>query len=252
MQILIFVSLLVTSAWGARPAAYTELLDYVIAAPHQGKTATCLYVGSTGAMEILANKKYGLKHQRPGDRFDLAEPFLIHTGHYNSKANRLERQVLKFNFGKAIHSSYIPWQAWMPDGATVDRSVWNKPPGFAEMPRMSVPKVKTQRLFVRGEKWDTHVLKKSDIEMVKNALWTHKSPVLINYNDSGFWHVISIIGYDDNVQDAPCYETEPEECAKNQEGAFYIRDSLGVPMELRDTDWFRIKGSAAFVVKLAE
>jgi hypothetical protein len=250
MLIFTFITLL-SGAW-ARPAAYTELLDYVIAAPDQGKTATCLYVGSTGAMEILLNKKHDLKHQRSGDRFDLGEPFLIHQPQWNSNAHRVERVVLKFNHGKAIHASNLPWEAWLPDGVTPDRSVWNRPPGYAQLPRISVPKVQTQKLFVRGDKWDTNVLKRSDVEMVKEALWTHRAPVLINYNDSGFWHIITIVGYDDSIQEAACYETNPAECAKNQDGAFYIRDSFGVPIETRDTDWFRIKGSAAFVVKLAE
>jgi hypothetical protein len=250
MHILFLFLPLVSGAW-ARPPVYTDLLDHVIESPHQGKTATCLYVGSTGAMEILLNQKYGLKHQRPGDRFDLAEPFLIHQKAWNSNSHRVEKAFLKFNHREAMHASDLPWTAWLPDG-TPDRSVWNLPPGFSKLPRFAVPRVKTQRLFVRGEKWDTHVLKPGDVETVKQALWAHKSPVLINYNDSGFWHVITIIGYDDSVQGAPCYETEAEECAKNQEGAFYIRDSLGVPTELRDTDWFRIKGSAAFVLKLAE
>ena len=95
-------------------------------------------------------------------------------------------------------------------------------------------------------------LQPGDVELIKQTLWNTKSPVLINYNDTNYWHVITIIGYDDSIQDASCYETLPEDGAKNQEGAFYIRDSFGVPTELRDTDWFRVKGNAAFSVMLAE
>lgn len=245
------VVLLTTGAW-ARPSSYTELLEYVIAAPDQGKTATCIYVGSTGAMEILANKKHDLKHQMPGDQFDLAEQFLIHQKSARVPGHRVEAQVRKFNYGEAIHASHIPFVAWNEDG-TPNRGVWTKPPGFAQLPRLSVPKIVTERLMVRGEKWDMNVMRPGDVEAIKQALWKYKSPILINYNDTNFWHVITIVGYDDDLQTAACYDnTPPEECAKTQEGAFYVRDSFGVPVESRDTDWFRVKANAAFVVRLAE
>lgn len=251
MHIFLLGLLAATSAF-ARPSAYTELLDYVIAAPDQGKTGTCLYVGSTGAMEILANKKNDLKHQRQGDTFDIAEQFLIFQKAARVPGHRVEAAVRRFNYGEAVHASYMPFAAWNADG-TVNRSIWNKPPGFSQFPRMEVPKIETLRLFVRGEKWDMNVLKQGDVEAVKEALWKYKSPVLINYNDTGYWHVITIVGYDDNLQTAACYDNTPAtECAKNQEGAFYVRDSFGVPVESRDTDWFRVKGNAAFVVKLTE
>lgn len=252
MRAMMALVTVVTTSVFARPSSYTELLDYVIQAPNQGKTATCIYVGSTGAMEILANKKHGLKNQRPGDRFDLAEQFLIHQKAARAPGHRVEAQVRKFNYGEAIHASYMPFEAWNPDGS-VNRSVWNKPPGYAQLPRMEVPQIETLRLMVRGDKWDTYVMKPGDVEAIKQALWKYKSPVLINYNDTNFWHVITIVGYDDSIQDAACYDNTPAaECAKNQEGAFYVRDSFGVPVELRDTDWFRVKANAAFVVKLAE
>lgn len=249
MKTFLFVLLFATTAM-ARPKSYTELLDYVIEAPDQGETATCLFHGSTGAMEILANKKHGLKHQRPGDRFDLAEQFLMWQKSQPA-AHRVVAQVVKFNWGEAIHASDLPFSAWNPDGS-VNNRVWNYPRDFEDLPRLEVPKIETETLFVRGGKWDTYVLKPGDIEAIKQALWKHKSPILVNYNDEGFWHVITIIGYDDTVQDAACYDTPQEECEKTRDGALYIRDSFGVPTEIRDADWFRVKGNAAFVVRLAE
>ncbi|MBY0517874.1 MAG: hypothetical protein K2P81_13270 [Bacteriovoracaceae bacterium] len=250
MKTLLFALLISTSVF-ARPQVYTELLDYVIQAPDQGETATCLFVGSTGAMEILANKKHHLKHQRPGDRFDLAEQFLIWQKDWNEPGHRVETPIRKFNYGEAIHASDLPFVAWNPDGS-VNNRVWKYPPGFQTLPRIEVPKIKTEQLFVRGGKWDTYVLKKGDIELIKEALWKYKSPILVNYNDEGFWHVITIIGYDDTLQDAACYDTPQEECEQTQDGALYIRDSFGVPTEARDADWFRVKGNAAFVVRLVE
>lgn len=258
MKKLNLVSLLLSFSFVAtaaepRPAAYTDLLDYVIEAPDQGKTATCLYVGSTGAMEILLNQKYDLKDQRPGDRFDLAEQFLIFQKDWTYPGQRVEAAIRRFNWGEAVHASDLPFVAWNADG-TPNRGVWNEPPGFDQLPRMQVPKVETIKLFSRGKtKWSTYVLSNADVELVKQSLWKYKSPVLINYNDTNFWHVITIVGYDDNLQTAACYDnTPPQECAKNQTGAFYVRDSFGVRVESRDADWFRIKGNTAYVVRLAK
>lgn len=246
---ILFLLMLVPTAVFARPAAYTELLDYVIQAPDQAETGACLFVGSTGAMEILANKKNGLKFQRPGDRFDLSERFLIHApkrdvGHYIPAA------LSKFN-GRAIHFNDLPFVASYDD-PSIGREMWVYPDHFNDLPRMEVPRIKTQQLFVRGDsRWSTNVLTAADVEAVKQALWVNKSPVVINYNDTNFWHVIVVVGYDDNLNDAACYQITPEECAANQSGAFYVRDSFGVATESRDADWFRVKVNTAFVVKLA-
>ena len=59
--------------------------------------------------------------------------------------------------------------------------------------------------------------------------------------------MILIVGYDDRMPGL-CYDTDPKECKGM--GSFYVRDSFGVRVELRDYDWFRLKGNAAFVVKL--
>ncbi len=250
----IFLLFLLThAAWGSqRPASYTDLLDYVIEAPNQARTGACLYMGSTGAMEILANKKLGLKHQRPGDRFDLSERFLIHAPSRGGGSHHIQGALAKFN-GRAVHALELPWEVDDED-ESVGQVMWEYPEDFSDLPRISVPRVETTRLFVRGQtRWSTGVLSARDVETVKQALWQHKSPVVINYNDNNFWHVIVVVGYDDNLQDAACYDLEDEAvCEENQDGALYVRDSFGVRVESRDADWFRVKGNAAFVVKLAE
>ena len=69
-------TLLSLAAW-ARPDSYTELLDYVQEAPDQGETNTCLFVASTGAMELIANKEMGIKNPRPFGIYDLSESYVI-------------------------------------------------------------------------------------------------------------------------------------------------------------------------------
>jgi hypothetical protein len=247
MGILIFITFITFSFSSfARPAAYTELLDYVSEAPDQGETNTCLYVASTGAIELLANKIHNIKNPQPFGRFDLAESFTINAPITVSKSF-IETPVLKYNQGYGIHIRDWPFEAWR--GTSINKSVWYSHPQYYSLPRIEVPKVETIKLFLNRNRWATYVLDDEHIEMIKQALWKHKSPVIVNYNDENYWHVVLIVGYDDNLP-GECYDTDPDECAGNS-SSFYVRDSFGIKVELRNTNWFKVKGNAAAVVKLA-
>lgn len=234
------------------PSRYTELVRYVQPAPDQGETNTCWFVASTGAMELLLNRRDKIKNPKIGGKNDLAESFLlwqknfwdeqIHPEHF------IEEVVTRFNFGEAIHISAWPYNAYNPDG-TDSLQVWNKHPDFATLPRIPVPQVKTSLLFARGKKYATYVLKPEDIQTVKEALVKHRSPVIINYNDDGYWHVILIVGYDDRKK-GDCYQLEADECTGK--GAFYVRDSNGKSYEMRDYNWFLYKVNAAALVEFRE
>lgn len=243
-QFLVLVLLSIEVAAAARPGSYTELLDYVQEAPDQGETNTCLFVASTGAVELLANKIHGIKNPMPGAPYDLAESFLIHADN-NGGESFFNRPVLRFNKSGAIHIQHWPFAAW--NGTEINMGVWDRHPDFDHLPRMQVPKVETIKLFQIGKRWSTNVIGDEEVESIKEALWKYRSPVLVNYNDEGYWHVILIVGYDDSLP-GDCYDTEAEECSDDV-GSFYIRDSFGVRIEVRDYDWFRIKGNAAFVVR---
>ena len=254
MKILL-LSLLVSSSAFARPSVYTDLVDHVIQAPNQGQTETCLYQASTGAMEILLNQRHGYRYQMPGGAFDLGEQFLIFQPYYaNNRGDKVVAEFHKFNFNKAIHANNLPFFAYQSDGS-VNRGVWSKPPFYASLPRMEVPDVESIKLFERGsDEWATRVLDNYDIEDIKQALWERQAPILVRVNDNRYWHVVIIVGYDDRIQTAVCHDNTPaSECSRNQEGAFYVRDSYGGPAtQLRDTDWLRIKGNAAYQVMLRD
>jgi hypothetical protein len=125
--------------------------------------------------------------------------------------------------------------------------VWNFHPSFKTLPRISVPAIKSELLFARGRKWATKVLRPEDIETVKRALVERGSPVIINYNDDGYWHVVLIVGYSDRAKGV-CYELEEDEC--NKRGAFAVRDSDGKRYEFRAYNWFLKYANAAAVVEL--
>ena len=230
----------------SRPVSYTDLLQYSTKAPDQAETNSCLFVGSTGTMEILYNKHFNLTN---GNRVDLAEQYIMWVNSGNGYS-WLDSVVLGFNnSGKAVLNKDLPFYAWNDNGSIHD--VWSYPRGFSNLPTIEIPfDVGSKKLFHKGRnRWATYVLTQKDIELVKESLVKYESPILINYNDEGFWHVINIIGYDDNVE-GQCYDYTPtNECAKNK-GSFIVRDHFGVATEYRDTDWFRIKGNAAYVITI--
>lgn len=232
------------------PEKHTELLKYVQPAPDQGETNTCLFMASTGALELLLNKQAKLKNPKVGGPNDLSESFLIWQADYNDQETEtnhfIEGAVIRFNHGEAVHNSAWPFKAYYED-KTDSLESWNKHPDFVTLSRRTVPKVKTTFLFSRGKKFATHVLGPEDVTTVKRALVEHNAPVIINYNDDGYWHVVLIVGYDDKKR-GNCYELEASECGKK--GAFYVRDSNGKKFEARDYNWFLIKANAAALVEL--
>lgn len=229
------------------PSRYTELLDFVQVAPDQGESGTCLYVGSTGAMELIANKKHGITRPEAYGPYDLSESFLIHAPKGETRGkNFLEVPVLRFNAGFGIPLSEWDYSTW--DGHE-RKNVWGYR-NWKVMKQIPLPKVETIPLFMIGNRWSTRVLNDSHINLIKEKLVKHHSPVLVNYNDNGYWHVILIVGYDDDLP-GTCYDEDItiDECNEESRGSFFVRDSFGIPVEVRNYGWFRTKGNAAIVVK---
>lgn len=244
---LIFITPSLCAASLDIPVRYTELLDYIQIAPDQGESGTCLFVGSTGAMEIIANKKHGITRPEPYGPYDLSESFLIHAPKGESRGkNFLEIPVLRFNAGFGIPLSEWDYSSW--DGHS-RKNVWGYR-NWKNMKQIPLPKVETIPLFMLGNRWSTRVLKDSHVALIKEGLVKHRSPVLVNYNDNGYWHVVVIVGYDDDLP-GTCYDTDMtlSECNEKERGSFFVRDSFGIPVEVRNYGWFKTKGNAAIVVK---
>lgn len=247
--LFILVTLPLLSYGADRPSRHKSLLPYVQPAPDQGETATCLFMASTGALELLANKKEKIRNPKKFGKYDLSESYVINAlGPVPRGKTFYEEPVYRVN-GKAVIAKDWPTNTKTKDGRD-DYSVWNWK-NSSEMKMVDVPKVETIYLFSFGKKHSTYVLDQANIDQIKDALVKYNSPILVNYVDDYFWHVVLIVGYNDKLN-GECYEDTPkEECAKSK-GAFYVRDSFGKRTEIRDTDWFRIKGNSAFVVKEAE
>jgi C1A family cysteine protease len=229
------------------PDRHINLLPFVQEAPDQGDVASCLYMATTGSIELLLNQKYGIRHPTKGDLFDISERF---TMNYKvSSAGSWHLTALgRLNKGWAISENLLPFSAWRED-SSINRDMWKKPPGFYDMERIKIDHTfSAQKLFVRGKnRHSRYVVRDGDIEAIKKALVKNNAPVLINYNHNRWWHMINIVGYDDNAR-GECTHTPQAQCSGM--GAFYVRDSLGKEVHLRDYDWFRVNGNAAFVITM--
>lgn len=202
-------------------------------------------MASTGAMELLANRLHGISNPTPGGDFDLSESYLIHAPKIAPESKSFfESVVYRFNTGFGIHISDWPFNAW--NGNLTDMSSWNINRDITPMRKIELPKVATWRLFNMQNRYATNVLTQEHVDRVKNSLIKWNAPILINYRDNNYWHVILVVGFDDDME-GECYQITKEEC-KATTGAFYVRDSFGKRYEARDYDWFRIKANAAFVI----
>jgi C1A family cysteine protease len=250
MKKFILLSFIVNISWASLPTKFTDLLPYVQKAPDQGETNTCWFQASTGAMELLLNKKYNIKNPKKNGRFDLSEIFTINQDLYPESEFKIELEevVQKFNHGYAILNKDLPFKAWISKkDEIVNTDVWVWHDEYDQLPTLKVPQVETKFLFSEGDgKWSTDVLEKKHLEQMKKALVKYQSPLIVNYNDDDFWHVVMIVGFDDNKK-GECYELEKRKCMK---GVFYVRDSFGLGVEARSYEWFLKKGNTAFVVKL--
>lgn len=250
MKLMLWIALIIpVLGYANLPSSHTSLLKYVQEAPDQGDTATCLYMASTGAIELLLNKHYNITYPKRGDIHDISE---IYTINQRARSSGTWHQVAipRFNQGWAIHSNDLVFQAWNDDGS-VNRSVWSRPSNWNQLPKMSIKeKFTSKKLFVRGKnRYSQYVIQKGDIEKIKQTLVDTDSPVLINYNHKRWWHAVLIVGYDDNAK-GDCLHTPATECSGM--GAFWVRDSLGKETHLRDYDWFRVNGNAAISVTILE
>lgn len=255
LTLTILSSLLINSSAHARGwfgSSFTDLNKYVVTSPNQGEAVTCLFMASTGAMEILLSKKLGFKKPKTNGPTDISERYLItmSSSFVPQPRSWFEDPFLMFNSGEAILAKDLSFEAYTEDGHD-SVEVWNRPTDFEKLPKISLPKVDTVFLFSVGNKYSMGVLDESHVIQVKDALLKYKSPIITIGNDQAFWHATVIVGFDDDAEDGSCYELNSSVC-KDKKGAFYVRDSFGNGLEKRSYEWFIRRQNSAAVAKLAD
>lgn len=237
-----------TGGGGRLPSRFTDLNDYVLEAPNQGQVNTCLFMGATGAMEILLNKKMGIRHPQVNGPTDISERYTISERASSRGSSWFEDAFLKFDSGEAVLTRDMPFESFTEEGE-INYGVWNMSSNFYTAPRIKLPKIDTVFLFA-FDKYSRGVLDQSHLQKVKEALVKYQSPIIAVGNDEDYWHVTVIVGYDDTVE-GDCYELDSKVC-RGKKGAVYVRDSFGTRLEARSYEWFIRRQNSAAVAKLAE
>jgi len=210
--------------WGE---ADFDLLPYVLASPNQWDAGSCLFMATTGTMELLMNQ-----HLEPGafdynGDTDLSERFLMNASDYvpASKSryfltdvvytyehfggSLLDRDypfvcdyvretssggVVRATAGQdgAYPSMYYNWFDDLPDG-------WQDT-------LTPTPEPARTLIFMdpRESQWSVALMDDDHIERIKYELRTKNAPVIVVYNHYLYWHAVFIVGYDDTAETGGC------------------------------------------------
>jgi hypothetical protein len=262
------------------PSRYDELLDYVIASPDQQKAGSCLYMASTGAVEVVYNKLKNQRHPEIDGPGDFSEVYAL-RGPLKVAATWYEGPSLRFRSGSVLNKD-VPYDPAI---------FWDQYLGNA--PRYKMPFIMTKKIFVAtgGDdqaRWKIGVMTENTITEIKKSLVEKASPVVVIFRDSGYeksygywdtWHVVTLVGYDDNGMENEevsdnCISVKrglkgpssfPKAKLKDlldtkgcrSQGVFFVRESedkypgggrIRPPVIKRSYDWLKYLGNHAFSV----
>jgi hypothetical protein len=261
---------------GESSSYHKNLLDYVIQAPNQENAGTCNLMAATGAMEILFNQwkrvnGYQMDTTINGTS-DLSEPYTINiAAAYGYSTTLTPILAYNSNANAAVLSKDFPFLNSFNGGYDAKNNWGRQTPKTS---KVAVPRVQAQVLFGGttlndNSKWDVALMNESQIESVKAELRKNR-PVLVTYNHNDYWHVVVVVGYDDelseNCQMVRKYYDNPkatygyklraafDRSGCRDKGVFYVRDSLGPQARtpkysVRSYDWLKYLGNHIISVR---
>jgi len=211
-------------------AANQELLPYVLASPNQFDAGSCLFMASTGAMEILMNQHTELEEIQYQGPTDLSERYLMSASNYipeNESKYVITDLMYTYNYlGGTLLNSEYPFTAGYVKETSSGGVVASSPDDedayfscyynwFDELPEgwqdtlISTPKVERTSIFVvpsptENSRWDVGLMNDDIVERIKFELRTKKTPVIVVYNHYLYWHADIVVGYDDAVDTGGC------------------------------------------------
>ncbi len=207
--------------------ADTDLFQYTFSSPNQYDAGSCLYMATTGVMEILLNQRV----QNPADiqyqgDTDLSERYLMNTSEYVPYGVirwNLTDVGFTFNYhgGSLLDRDYPFAAGYVKDtGSGTVLSTANDPnayvscqyswfdndlPGNWQSMLTATPPFGRTSIFVDPKRdqysyWRVALMDHSTVEKIKHELRTKNAPVVVVYNHYMYWHADIIVGYDDNAE----------------------------------------------------
>jgi hypothetical protein len=215
-----------------------DLSPYALAAPNQFDAGNCLFMATTGAMEMLMNQRLPLDQIAYKGKTDLSERYLMNA------VDVLPEDINPYYFLTDTIYAYNYFQGSMLDldyPFIVDfnseenlsaAANWENdlPSNWQDM-LVTTPAAERTVIFVdplRNErsKWRVGIADHDIIAIIKHELVSKNAPVVIVYNHFNYWHSDIIVGYDDN------------------------QASGGCPMVLESLKYFLKNGNIGYAVKI--
>lgn len=237
------------------PESYDHsLLPFALASPNQLDGGSCLFMSTTGAMEILINQGLDMETVHYQGDSDLSERFLMNAGGYVPREEMryyLTDTMYAYNvLGGSLLNRDYPFTAGYvvdtPSGGMAKADAETEgayfscqlnwidelPEGWRDM-LVDTPASERTSIFVHpvrdeAAKWDVGLMTEEHIERIKYELRTKRSPVIIVYNHFLYWHADIIVGYDD------------------------LLESGGCPMVEASLDHFATEGAEAYVQRIED
>ena len=190
-----------------------DLSPYALASPNQFDAGSCLFMATTGAMEMLMNQHIPLEEIAYKGETDLSERFLMNVVTYfeppqDNALYLLTDTIYAYNLltGSMLDSDYpflyddygsaqINWDYGLPDN-------WQYllvPTPAAARTQIFTPPMKNN-----NSKWQVAVADHDILDIIKHELVSKNAPVVIVYNHFGYWHSDIIVGYDDSQESGGC------------------------------------------------
>lgn len=207
-----------------------ELVEYVLASPNQFDAGSCLFMTTTGAMELLVHQHTDLDEVEYDGDTDLSERFLMAAYQdvpssvmrywltdimytYNHVGGSMLNRDYPFTAGYVRETSsgnLEPCDA-SDSGAYYSCSYnwFDERPNDWEDQLVDMPSVERTVAFTdpsrsSSSQWNVGLMDDEDIEKIKYLLRSRRAPVVIIYNHYLYWHADLIVGYDDTVQTDGC------------------------------------------------
>ncbi len=202
-----------------------ELLPYVLASPNQYDAGSCLFMATTGSMEILLNQGEDEDDIEYWGDTDLSERFLMNASDYvgNDVVDWVLSDLIYAyeDLGGSMLDRDYPFQAgYIKDGVYGVTEASPTEPGayfscyfswinhlpddWEEM-LVDTPPAERTVVFIDPDKdgnsqWAVALGDEEVIEQIKYELRTKNAPVMVVYNHFLYWHADIIVGYDDTVE----------------------------------------------------
>jgi len=211
-------------------ASDVGLIDYVLASPNQLDAGSCLFMTTTGAMELLIHQHTDMSSVEYDGDTDLSERFLMAAYQdvpsddmrwwltdtlytYNHFGGSMLNRDYPFTAGyvrETSSGSVVPCDSG-DDGAYISCSYnwFDERPSDWDEQLVDTPPVERTIAFADPDQdsdtqWNVGLMDDDDVEKIKYMLRTRQAPVVVIYNHYLYWHADIIVGYDDTVATNGC------------------------------------------------